>query len=184
MGSIEKGKQGSDRSKISISVLWFDKAFLRKLIPCRYYNFSVRVRVYLRSCVYMCMCVIFEISLILIMVAFWVCFCTILTSDRELMDSTYMVTPTSTGGPEISHHVLSTLAQASPTEALKIVLAHFIHYFIFQSFYYIKTNFFFFRFFFDFWLTTIIAIIPFTSYCFQRIYKLPKTKQKKTIRIK
>lgn len=27
--------------------------------------------------------------------------CTILTSDSELIDSTYMVTPTSTGGPEI-----------------------------------------------------------------------------------
>lgn len=26
--------------------------------------------------------------------------CTILTSDSELIDSTYMVTPTSTGGPE------------------------------------------------------------------------------------
>lgn len=28
-------------------------------------------------------------------------FCTILTSDSELIDSTYMVTPTSTGGPAI-----------------------------------------------------------------------------------
>lgn len=27
--------------------------------------------------------------------------CTILTSDSELIDSTYIVTPTSTGGPEI-----------------------------------------------------------------------------------
>lgn len=33
-------------------------------------------------------------------------FCTILTSDSELIDSTYIVTPTSTGGPEIVWSVL------------------------------------------------------------------------------
>lgn len=32
------------------------------------------------------------------------CICTILTSDSELIDSTYIVTPTSTGGPAIRNH--------------------------------------------------------------------------------
>lgn len=38
---------------------------------------------------------------ILILKRYVVIVCTILTSDSELIDSTYIVTPTSTGGPEI-----------------------------------------------------------------------------------